>query len=91
MSYWILAECGGHVELGRHWAYGLLDQMKFVRRKATTAKSKFTPTNFAQLKESFLNHVVVTVKMEEIPMELILNWDQTGIKMVLLSGWTSKV
>ena len=26
----MLAEFGGYVELGRSWAYGLLDQMKFV-------------------------------------------------------------
>ena len=62
--------------------------MKFVRRKATTAKSKHTPKDFASLKESFLDDVVATVTMEEIPMELILNWDQTGIKMVPSSGWT---
>ena len=83
-----LAEFGGHIDLGRHWAYGLLDRMKFVRRKATTAKSKHTPKDFASLKESFLDDVVATVTMEEIPMELILNWDQTGIKMVPSSGWT---
>ena len=28
---------------------------------------------------TFLNDVVVTVNMVEIPAELILNWDQTGI------------
>ena len=83
-----LAEFGGHIDLGRHWAYGLLDHMKFVRRKATTAKSKHTPKDFASLKESFLDDVVATVTMENIPMELILNWDQTGIKMVPSSGWT---
>ena len=49
----MLAEFGGHFGLGRSWAYGLLDRMKFVRRKATTAKSKFTSTDFAQLKGHF--------------------------------------
>ena len=47
----MLCEFGGHIDMGRHWAYGLLDRMKFVRRNATTAKSKFTPTELAQLKE----------------------------------------
>ena len=28
------------------------------------------------------------VKMEEIPMELIFNWDQTGINLVPASLWT---
>ena len=49
--------------------------MKFVKRKATTSKSKYTITNFAELKKSFLDKVVSTVKKEDIPAQLILNWD----------------
>lgn len=30
-------------------------------------------------------------KMEDIPAELILNWDQTGIKLVFSSNWTMEV
>ena len=62
--------------------------MNFVQRKATTAKSKQTVANFSKLKQSFLADVVATVTMEDIPPELILNWDQTGIKMVPCSTWT---
>ncbi len=83
-----LAEFGGHVELSRHWAHSLLKRMNFVQRKATTAKSKETQADFAELKKSFLADVVATVTMEEIPPELILNWDQTGIKIVPCSTWT---
>ena len=79
-----LLEFGGHVQLNRHWAYALLKRMKFVQRKATTAKSKHT---IAQLKKLFLAD---TVTMGEIPAELILNWDQTGIKIVPSSTWTMK-
>ena len=32
--------------------------------------------------------VVTTVTIEDIPAELILNWDQTGIKIVPSSTWT---
>ena len=83
-----LVEFGGYVQLNRHWAYALLKRMKFVQRKATTAKSKFTPVDYETLKKSFLADVVATVTMEEIPAELILNWDQTGIKIVPSSTWT---
>jgi len=76
-----LVEFGGHVQLNMHWAYALLKRMKFVQRKATTAKSIHTAVDFAQLKKSFLADVVATVTMEEIPAENILNWDQTGIKV----------
>ena len=77
-----LTEFGGHVQINRFWAHSLLKRMKFVKRKAATSKSKHTPEDFARLKQSFLADVVTTVAMEEIPAELILNWDQTGIKIV---------
>lgn len=82
------AEFGGDVELNRQWAYSLLKRMKFVKRKATTAKSKHSTADFTRLKQQFLADVVTTVEMEEIPAELILNWDQTGIKIVPSSTWT---
>ena len=83
-----LAEFGGHIQLSRQWAYHLLTRMKFVRRKATTSKNKHKPADFAKVKTAFLNDVASVVKMEEIPPELILNWDQTGIHLVPASSWT---
>ena len=83
-----LAEFGGHVTLNRFWAYSLLKRMNFVKRKVTTAKSKHAVAEFQRLKEEFLQDVVTTVEMEEIPSELILNWDQTGIKIVPSNTWT---
>ena len=32
--------------------------------------------------------MVATVEMEEIPPELVLNWDQTGIRSVPSNNWT---
>ena len=62
--------------------------MTFVQRKATAAKNKHVPEDFASLKNSFLADVVATVRVEEILAELILNWDQTGIKIVPSYAWT---
>ena len=70
-----LVEFRGHVNLSRQWAYSLLKRMKFVRRKATTSKSKYTVANFEEQKKSFLDEVVTTVSMEEISPELLMNWD----------------
>ena len=42
----------------------------------TTAKSKHAVAEFQCLKEKSLQDVVTTVEMEEIPSELILNWDK---------------
>ena len=36
----------------------------------------------------FSKRVKAVVTMEEVPIELILNWDQTGIKIVPSSSWT---
>ena len=40
------------------------------------------------LKTKFLRSVIDVVKMEEIPSQLILNWDQTGLHLVPASNWT---
>ena len=85
-----LAEFGGHIQLSRQWAYLLLSRTNFVKRKATTAKSKHTPADFAAAKEAFLNDVVAVVTMDDIPPELILNWDQPGIHLVPASTWTGR-
>ena len=45
-------------------------------------------TNFEEQKREFLSDVATTVEMEEIPAELVLNWDQTGIRLVPSSTWT---
>ena len=84
----LLVEFGGHITLSRHWAYHLLNRMNFVQRKATTSKSKYKPADFAEVKEQFLSDMVSIVTMEEIPPELVLNWDQTGIHLVPVFPWT---
>ena len=84
----MLVEFGGYVPLSRQRAHSLLKRMKFTQRKATTAKSIETEEDFVQLKASFLSDVVATVVMEETPPELILNWDQTGTKILPCSTWT---
>ena len=83
-----LVEFGGYVNFNQHWAYSLLKRMNFVVRKATTAKSKYTINNFKEVKSQFLHDIVATVELEEIPAQLILNWDQTGIKIIPTSSWT---
>ena len=81
----MLTEVGGHVELNRHLAYSLLHRMNFVQRKVTTANSKYAVADFDRVKTEFLEDVVATVEMKEIPPELILNWDQT---IVPSNNWT---
>ena len=61
--------------------------MKFIRLKATISKRKYSPADFEDVKKRFLDEICQVVEMEEIPPELMLNWDQTGINLVPASGW----
>ena len=48
----MLKENGGHIELSKNWALSLLERMKFVKRKATTSKSKESVADFLGTKAS---------------------------------------
>ena len=74
------------INLTEGWAKYLLRQMGFAKRKATT-KTKISVEDFEEIKESYLLDIEVVVAMDEIPMELIINFDQTGIHYVSVSDW----
>lgn len=40
------------------------------------------------MKATFLEEIAETSLMEDIPLELILNWDQSGLSIVPASSWT---
>ena len=48
--------------------------MGFDKRRA----SEGVDENFAELKAQFLIDIKAVVQFEEIPFDLILNWDQTA-------------
>ena len=43
---------------------------------------------FQELKEVFLVDIVAEVIMNDIPDELIFNWDQTGLSIIPTGEWT---
>ena len=61
--------------------------MNFTQRRATT-KSNPPIGNLMEIKRSFLTEVLETVGMNDIPPELILNWNQIGINLVPTTIWT---
>ena len=73
-----LAEYGGPSTLSVAWAKSLLQRMNFTKRRGST-KSGMAPDNFEKVKETFLSEIIETVEMNDIPGDLIFNWDQTGI------------
>ena len=82
-----LSDNGGGIKLTDEWAKNLLKRMGFVKRKACS-KAKVNPEQFEKLKEEFLLEIKNIVTMDEIPPELILNFDQTGLNYVPVTSWT---
>ena len=80
----------GGIEITKWWDRSLLNHMRMVKRKACS-KNKINPEHFESLKEQFLLDIKQTVELEEIPHELIINWDQTAIPYVPSSSWTMEV
>ena len=71
----------------KHWVLYLLRRMGLVKRRVTT-KAKVSVENFELLKAQFLLDVKVAIEFDDIPPELVINWDQTGIHYVPVSSWT---
>lgn len=82
-----LKEYGGTLELGKKWAESFLLRRGYVKRKATKAARKL-PADFPELKLAYLRRIWDVVKSNAVPLQLIINWDQTGVKLVPVSSWT---
>ena len=80
----LLKENGGPIELT---SKSIHQRTNFVKRKVMTS-AKVDPSHFKELKEQFLLDIKAVVDMEDVPSDLILNWDHTGINVVLGSQWT---
>ena len=50
----LLATNGGHIEINKGWAKGLLNRMGFVKRRAST-KAKVNPSDFESYKQQFVS------------------------------------
>ena len=65
----------------------MLHRMGFTKRRANS-KVKVPAEQVLFLKAQFLFDIKSVVVMEDVPKELIINWDQTGIHYVPVSNWT---
>ena len=85
----MLSKYGGPATLTKAWAQSLLQRMGFVKRRGTT-KCKISVENFESLRDEYLDNISTTAVMEDIPPEMVLNWDQTGINIIPSRSWTMK-
>ena len=83
----LLSSRGGSISITKHWAKSLLSRMKYVKRKCSNA-GKVSLPNFERIQEVFLADIAAEVLMNDIPDELIINWDQTGLPVVPTGQWT---
>ena len=86
----LLKENGGPVVITKTWAKSLLRRMGFVKRRGSST-AKMTIENFDAKKQQFLLDITAIVEMEEIPPQLVFNWDQTAISIVPGSSWTMEL
>lgn len=83
----LLKKYGGVIDLNRYWAESFMSRMGLVKRKATKAARKL-PDDFDTVKTTFLDSIRSVVTEHQIPPALIINWDQTGVRLVPSSEWT---
>ena len=84
-SNW-LRENGGHLEFSTYWAKAKLRKLGYSKRKKTT-KASLTSVDFEERKAQFVFDAQAIIELEEIPDDLVVNWDQTGIHYVPVSDW----
>ena len=75
------------VQVTSCWAKSLLYCMKFVKSRGSTI-TKYLFDDFEAIKKQVLADVVMVKQLQEIPDDLVLNWDHTGINRVPGSAWT---
>ena len=83
----LLSDAGGPLHIDKTWAVSFLKRLGYVKHKGTKAARKL-PDDFDHQKSEFLRIIKETVTKYSIPLQLIFNFDQTGLKIVPVSNWT---
>ena len=61
--------------------------MGYVKQKCSIA-GKVSVKHFEEVREEFLADLKAEVLMHDIPIDLVFNWNRTGIKLVPTGEWT---
>ena len=83
----LLVDDEGPITITSDWAKSLLYRMHFVKRRGSTTTKQLVD-DFEAIKMQFLADLVTVTLLQEIPDDLVLNWDHTGINVVPGSAWT---
>ena len=82
-----LASYGGHIEITKTWARSLLRRMGYTQRKGTKG-IKHLPKDFDQIQTNYLQKITDITTTDDIPDDLIINWDQTATNLLPGGNWT---
>ena len=77
----VLVAHGGHIEITKGWFKSLFHRMGYVKMKGSNA-GKVTVPDFQELQEVFLVGIKAEVLFNDVPRELVFNWDQFAMKYV---------
>ena len=83
----LLIQYGGHIQITKTWAKSLLYRMGYIKRKCSNA-GKMSVYQFKELQGVFLADIQAEIAMNDIPNEMIFNWDQTALQFVPIGLWT---
>lgn len=78
---------GGTLDLTKDWARSIMRRMGLSKRKGTKGV-KTLPDDFETIKDAYVQRVRKTIEDHQIPDELVINWDQTGVNLVPCGNWT---
>jgi len=79
--------CNDNFKLSKDWAKYFMQRMGLAKRRAST-KAKIDVENFEEIKKGFLLDVRNVMEMDEIPLDLVINFDQTAVHYVLVDNCT---
>ena len=86
----MLKEYGGSLEFKKSWAFSFLLRHGYVKHNATRASRK-VPDDFEAIKAVYLQNISKVFKQYSIPLSMVINFDESGTRMVPVSDWTLEV
>ena len=61
--------------------------MSFIDKRRACSKSKTLPQDVSEIQRQYLREIKAAIQMEDIPKDLVFNWDQTAMKIVPGDTW----
>ena len=83
----LLLSSGGKMKLGPGWAESFLRRHRYVRRKGTKT-ARHIPPDYEDVRAGFYQRICDFAAKYSIPESLVVNIDQTGIKLVPVAEYT---